>query len=462
MLLTVLMLAACSSEPITVIITPTPDTGTLTPTPSNTPLPMPTEVSPTAVGETPLPSPTFRGPVIQPGYTMPPLPTATLLDIPTVTPTPEAPLITPTATETPGPTPTPVPLLDASRMGLQLYSNVDYEIWERQVLIQAEVTGVGWVKIQVNWAFLQPDGPNDFNARMQLFEQQVEAAVRPGFNILLSIAKAPQWARSDLNESGPPDDPQVLADFITFMLGTKIGPAVRAIEVWNEPNLAREWRGTLPFSGAGYMRLFAPAYNAIRAYSSGITIVTAGLAPTSTQDGVSVDDRVYLQQMYDAGLGNYTDVVIGAHPYGWGNPPDARCCDMSPERGWDDDPHFFFLDNLEAYRDILVNNGQADRQLWVTEFGWATWEGIPSEPPDIWMTYNTAADQANYAIRAFEIAQSLPYVGPMVLWNLNYANQTLVDQRSEITAYSILNPAVFPSERPLYWALARATGALTD
>lgn len=480
-ILTVLAVAVafsgCSSpEPLEVVITPTSAEPTATQTPipvlavaserpSTTPTATPaSEETRTTSSPTPSQTPVaFTGPVVGQGYVSPTpqTPTQDFAEIPTVTPTPALPTDTPPPTDTPGPTATPVPGLDASIMGLQVYSNVDFDRW-MQVIGAAQTTGVQWVKVQVNWAFLQPEGPQVFGERLQLFERQIEALNRAGFNVMLSIVKAPDWARSDATESGPPDDPQVYADFITFLLNdTKIGPVTDAIEVWNEPNLIREWRGTLPFDGAGYMSLFAPAYAAIRAYSPEIAVIVAGLAPTSSIGSDAIDDRIFLQQMYDAGLSNYGDVVIGAHPYGWGNPPDMRCCDAIAGRGWDDNPHFFFIENLEATYAIMQRNGHGDRQIWVTEFGWATWEGLPSAPPEDWMTYNSAMDQANYVIRAFEIGQELPYVGPMILWNLNFANPFTVENSDEVAGYSILNPVVFPSERPLYWMLGQATGAIT-
>lgn len=481
------LLGGCAEpEVIRVIITPTPDPNAMvtTPLPSVTPtsthtMAIPSTETDTLTPEIPQPSitptettlpPTILtqgtttwGAVIRPGYTLPPVPPPRITpipEIPTITPTPGPPTqmpmrVTPEQT-TPGPSATPVPKLDASRMGIQIDANLDWSDFQRAIGL-SEVTGVHWVKIQVNWNYLQPLGPNEWNERMQLFEQQVELASRPeNRRVLLSIAKAPDWARSNQNEDGPPDDPQILADFITFMLNTKIGPATDAIEVWNEPNLAREWRGTLEFSGTGYMRLFRPAYNAIRAYSPTITIVTAGLAPTSPLPE-TVDDRTFLQQMYDAGLRDFRDVVIGVHPYGWGNPPDARCCNTIPDRGWDEDPHFFFIHNIEEIYEIMVQNGHQNVQMWVTEFGWPTWEDLPGDAPEGFMTYVSEADQANYAIRAFEIGQSLPYMGPMFLWNLNFANGTTVNQGNEIAAYSIINPTIFPQERLLYWLLNQAT-----
>lgn len=459
-----LALFACTpQEPILIIITPTPDPDAATATPvepvivptsddvaDDEPEPTDTDAPPTATEVTP--EATYLGPIIPPDYTLPAVPGPDII-IPTDTSTPTGPTPIPLPTDTPGPTPTPVPGLDASQMGIQVYSNVTFEDFEH-VMRRANETGVGWVKIQLNWAFVQPEGPETFGERFQLFERQVELAARPGFRVMLSVAKAPNWARSDTAESGPPDNPQDFANFLRFMLNeTKIGESIHAIEVWNEPNLQREWRGTLPFNGDGYMQLFRPAYDAIREYSSSIAIITAGLAPTAAPG--SVDDRLFLQQMYDAGLANYTDVGIGSHPYGWGNPPDARCC-SSNGRGWDDDPRFFFLDNIEDKWEIMQRNGH-DARIWVTEFGWATWEGLPGEPPEVWMTFNSAEDQANHALRAFEIGQERSYMGPMILWNLNFANVVTVEQRNEIAGYSILNPVLFPSERPLYRMLIEAT-----
>ncbi|GAB4522235.1 MAG: cellulase family glycosylhydrolase [Anaerolineae bacterium] len=472
------------------VITPTPDpnaathtptlqppTATVTETETSTASATATMESPTAITEeadisaTPddrPPTATLIGPILAPDYTLPEVPPPrtpsvlpTIAGIPTITHTPLPPTRQPQQAETEGPSPTPVTGFDAARMGIQVDSNLDFDSW-MGVVGDVETTGVHWIKVQVNWGFLQPDRPNEFNDRMQLFERQIEAMSRPpDHRVLLSIAKAPLWARTtDQTEDGPPDNPQALADFITFMLrDTKIGESVDAIEVWNEPNLIREWRGPLPHSGAGYMQLFRPAYDAIRAYSPDMDIVTAGLAPTSNLPG-AIDDREFLQQMYDAGLSSYQDIHIGAHPYGWGNPPDARCCDPFPNQGWDEDPHFFFISNIEETYDIMQRNGHGDLQMWITEFGWSSWNDLPSSAPEPWHTYTSAVQQGNYMLRAFEIGQDLPYVGVMFLWNLNFANESTVGNSNEISGFSIINPVLFPRERPAFWMLAQATGSI--
>lgn len=470
-----LALTACTQPaPILVYITPTPDVPTSTPTsiatlgepPTNTP----------AIPGTPTSTPMIVGPVVGANYTLQPsnTPRATRTPLPSATPTvppfTAEPTFTqaPPATNTPAITNTPIPRLNRDLMGIQVYANHGTTEWDF-FLSRAKELGVGWLKVQVNWSFLQPNGLNPDEQVFRTFELNMQSADRAGFKLLLSIAKAPPWARPNGQADSPPDNPQALADFINMMFtSTKIGEFVDAIEIWNEPNLRREWNtSALPFNGAGYMQLFQPAYNAIRAYRSDIVIVTAGLAPTTTIGDSSVDDRDYLQQMYDAGLSNYTDVVIGVHPYGWGNEPDARCCNPGGDRGWDDNPHFFFFDNLEDTRAIMNRNGHQNIQMWPTEFGWAVWEdvGVPlPDPPESnqWMTYNTLDEQANYTLRAFEIGQQRGDIGVMFLWNLNFANPLTIQNREEIVGYSLLFP---PTEeggdirrRPLVYLLPLAAG----
>lgn len=452
-------LFACGPQtPILVFITATPDSPSLTPTPINTlaPLPSHTPGNP----NTPSQTPQVIGAVVGADYTLEPsnTPRPTRTPLPSATPEitiPPRPTNTqpgPTSTP-PGPTSTPFPLLNRDQVGIQVFANLGRDEWDHS-LSRATELGVTWIKVQANWAYLQPNGANANEQVMRLFELNMETTKQRGFKIMLSIAKAPPWARpSSFGADAPPDNPQELANFLNLMFReTKIGEVVDAIEIWNEPNLRREWNtGALPFNGAGYMQLFAPAYDAIRAYRSDITIITAGLSPAITQGDSSVDDRDYLQQMYDNGLRNYmgdTNVVIGTHPYGWGNPPDIRCCDPFAERGWDEHPHFFFLDNLDAARDIMTRNDHVNGKQWVTEFGWAVWEdieamgyGLPDPAENYgWMKYTTLNQQVDYTVRAIEIGQSRPDVGVMILWNLNFADPLTLQNRQEIIGYSLLFP----------------------
>jgi polysaccharide biosynthesis protein PslG len=463
----VLLLVGCAqANPVVIYVTPTPGEAATEAITANVAqastvvLPtdqiiQPTDDTPTL---TPGPTVTFIGSIIGDDYvppatntpapTTPPSPATTAVPQTEPTDTP-APILE--ATDIPLPTGTLIPNLDTSNVGIQIESFLTNDD-KAEALNQVEDDlQLGWVKLQIAWNLYQPSSPSEVNQELRRIETFIEQIrLQRQVNVLVSIAKAPDWARSDLTEDGPPNDPQALANFISLLL-TETNGAIAAVEIWNEPNLAREWRGQ-PITGAAYMRYFDAGYRAVKAYDPNIMVVSAGLAPTGDSE-FTRDDRAFLREMYAAGLANYDGIAVGVHPYGWGNPPDARCCDLSDERGWDDAPQFFYLDTLDDYREIMVAAGHSDTQMWLTEFGWATWEGLPGEPPQIWMTYNSKWDQANYTLRAIQIAQSRADIGPLFLWNLNFAQPILIDQRDERVAYSIVLPEGVPRERPLYWML---------
>lgn len=490
------ILSSCAPQaPVLVYVTPTPGEAAAVSVPSIVPTSVPPSATATwtaapsatmtpDVLTTILPTNTALGALIGTDYVLPPtltprptdtLPPPTVGASPTSAPqVAETPTLAPTM---PGPQPTVIPNLDAARMGIQLDPTLDQDDW-RKALSDIQKLGVKWVKLQISWKQLQPNGADEISVDFKRLEIYIEEASGANLDILISVAKAPAWARSNQTEDGPPDDPQALANFINLMLN-EFGTSVDAVEIWNEPNLVREWQGQ-PLNGASYMSLFTPSYSTINAYSERmktdpktprsvpVWIITAGLAPTGDSDG-SRNDRTYLQEMYNAGLGQYPDVFVGIHPYGWGNAPDAVCCQAQGQgRGWDDDPHFFFLNNIQDFRQVMVNNNHGANKMFATEFGYATWDAFPGEPPQPWMAFNDRWAQANYTVRAFELAQTFDYMGPVILWNLNVASKPTISNRDEMAAYSIMFPGSSCqvdlekselTERPAFWMIHDAIRA---
>ncbi len=396
------------------------------------------------VENTPLSTPVtaataWPGAVVGPDYTRPP----------TQSPIPS----TPAPTAIPMPTPPPAPRLNGENVGIQLVLHLSDEDWA-QAMLQIERLGIRWIKLQLAWDYLQARGPAEWEVNIKRTELHLQDAKRRGFNILVSLARAPDWARTSHEDEGPPENPDTLANFIHFLYERGIGQLINAYEIWNEPNLIREWTGR-PLNGREYMRYFAAAHTAIRSRSASVTIITAGLSPVAELPHAR-DDRQYLREMYAAGLANYHDIAVGIHPYSWGNPPDARCCSSGPERGWDEHPQFFFANTLDDYRAIMRSNGHGGIPFWVTEFGWATWEDLWGEPPQPWMPYNSLAQQSEYTLRALQISEERADIDKMFLWNLNFgASELNINNRDERAAYSLIIPAEY-IERPVYWQLREA------
>jgi hypothetical protein len=316
-----------------------------------------------------------------------------------------------------------------------------------QTLAWAGGTGAQWIKQQVEWVHIERS-PGEFD--WWELDRIVSKTNERGLKLLLGVNHAPAWTRSDPVEYGPPHDP---AEFGRFMgiLAARYAGNVHAYELWNEPNLRREWRGE-PLDPALFVTLIRAGSGAIRHADPGATIISGGPAVTGINDGeTAVDDRVYLRGMVAAGVGDWVD-AIGVHPYGFGNPPTERWDDPSHQApSHNNHPSFFFLDTLEDYRDILVQGGLASTPVWVTEFGWPSVDGLGSVDTAgrEFARYVSEEQQGEYLVAGFQTGQSLDWVGPMILWNLNIA--TIWGKDRPESAYSLLRPDT--SYRPAYVAI---------
>lgn len=319
--------------------------------------------------------------------------------------------------------------------------------------------GVGWVKHEIPWREFELS-PGQIN--LGLLDEIVSTLEAGNYQIMFTITTAPDWARTIREESGPPDDINQFGVF-AGQLAERYKGRIHAYEIWSEPNLRSRWKSVVHSIGAeSYMALLQTAYSAIKSADPAAVVVSAGLAPTGyndafdTEAGVfevnAVDDRVFLEGLYAAGLASYTDAV-GVNAMGWANPPDARCCEPSSGvQSHYEDPRFYFIETIEAYRSIMERAGDTDKALWVTVFGWGTSEDLGEpDPLNAFMSYIDLDEQARYIRRAFEIGYWLDYVGPMFLSNLNGC---LAPANYDLDAcyYSLIGPNGTP--RPAYNAVA--------
>ncbi len=358
-------------------------------------------------------------------------------------------------------TPTPELIPPTSAPSFPIYNSIPLNREEIgvQIHLQGEDLGwlmehlralnVGWVKVQVSWKLYQ-SAPDQYTTdRFANLDAFVTAANENNIAVMLSVSKAPEWSRPTTEMDGPPSDFALFGEF-TRHLATRYQGRVAAYELWNEPNLQREWNG-FPLSAADLVELIRIGANGVRAVDAEAFIISAAPATTGINDRqTAIDDRVFLREMLAAGVANAVD-AIGVHPYGWANAPDSSMSDPGFAPSHNNHPSFFFSDTLHDYAAILAEYGAADKPLWVTEFGWGSFEKFGTSPPAgaEFMTNNSEWQQAEYILRAYELAHGWEFVGPMILWNLNFA-PTLGNQFSE-SGYSLLRPD--GSLRPAYRSL---------
>lgn len=399
----------------------------------------------------------------------PPTPTPNLITtptntIPTVTPpstqVPTAepmPSLAPTATNLP-PTPTPnYPIhtgsaIDKTQVGVQIHIHQENH---EAIFEHLRTLGVGWVKVQVSWKLYQPYPDQFSEERFAELDRVVQLAEENNISVLLGIAKAPEWSRPTTELDGPPSDYALYRTFTQFV-AARYANRVAAYELWNEMNLQREWNG-VPLSPTDFVQLVALGAEGVRAGDPTAVILSGAPAPTGINDGVTaVDDRVYFRTMLEAGLAAHVD-GYGIHPYGWGNPPASTVNNPDPSiPTHNNHPSFFFQDTVQDYVNIMQTLDVA-KPLWTTEFGWGSFENVfnetgqPANPPAgvEFMAQVNEWQQAEYTADALAWGQERPFMGPMILWNLNFG-QLLGYQFSE-TGFGILRPDGTP--RPVYQTL---------
>jgi len=317
-----------------------------------------------------------------------------------------------------------------------------------------------WIKHQIEWKEYEP---SKGQYQWETIDPIVDTAHAAGLNVLLSVVKAPGWARGGrIEEDGPPVD---YNDYGNFMAATaqRYCGRVQAYEIWNEQNLRREWNTGRELSATEYVDLLHVAYDRIKAVCPSAIVVSGGPTPVGYTSPTAIDDFDYLRAMYQAGLKNYSDAV-GVHPSGFNNPPDWRYPPPYSEPGDSDsfrgNRQFYFLNTIEGYHDIMVEFGDGDRKLWATEFGWASIENLTQQPNEGYgyAVDNTELEQAHYLVTALQLARNKGYTGVMFIWNLNFAPARGEDD--ERAAFGILRGDW--SQRPAYQtlALARTTGEL--
>lgn len=371
---------------------------TLPPTAVPTAAP-PTEppVSPTE----PLVPTTASEPDKQAEATVPPPPTATTAP-PTATPVP--PTVAPTAR------PAKSLHMNSPEYGMQAFLWWRPEVGSRDLQMIRDA-GFTWCKVNFGWRDIEGAAKGAFD--WSHTDWIVETANNENIDLLVRIDHQPQWTGGGFPTNGPPDKTQDLVDFLTAIVSRYKG-RVRAYEVWNEPNLAREWGGKLPDPGA-YCKLLKVSYAAIKAADPNAMVISAGLSPTGSWTEEARPDDWYLESMYIA-MGHSSDGyfdVLGVHGPGYKSPPERDPAEVEANKDLGGHRSFCFR-RVEDMRAIMVKYGDTDKQVALLEFGWSS-DPRPDSPYHWHMV--SEETKADYLVRAYQYAKQnwSPWIGLMNL-----------------------------------------------
>lgn len=326
--------------------------------------------------------------------------------------------------------------------------------------------GYGFIRQGFPWEYIEPQrGQFDWAK----FDAIVEKASARKLQIIARLDRPPFWAREkeyDRLKSARPKDfdgitgpPENYEDYARFVaeVASRYQGKLKFYQIWNEPNLANEWNDRRVNPG-DYVKLLQQTYTKLKQTDPGAVVLAAPLSPTD-QDGPqfnNLNELKYLEEMYRAGAKAYFD-ILAVQMYGLGYPPDFRLL------------HFNFnakdwkrvnLNRAAASREVMVKNGDSNKPVWATEYGWISVPpgpylddyNNPQKGNQQWGESKTEQEQADYLVGGLERARKeWPWLGVVNVWFFR-ADPPLSARPQDPTNYfALVKPDFQP--RPAYYKL---------
>jgi len=315
----------------------------------------------------------------------------------------------------------------------------------------ARDAGFKWVKQRFEWRNIERRDKGNFEWNEP--DRIVEAVSRSGLKIVARVDNQPQWSSSTITwpGTGPPNNLSDFTDFLTA-LATRYRGRIHAYEIWNEPNIDREWGDKTP-DPVAYTRMLKDSYEVIKAADPQALVVSAGMSPTSTSNAQAMPDLDFIRAMYANGARDSFD-LLGVHAAGFKADPCADPAQVALDPSLtNQDPspaqmkRIYAFRHVEDVRALMVEQGDTNKQMAVLEMGWTT--DMRPGSPYAWHAVDRAV-QATNLVGAFQCARQnwAPWMSFMTVIYIPDSDWT---QQHEQYWWSITNPDGTP--RPAYTAL---------
>jgi hypothetical protein len=341
----------------------------------------------------------------------------------------------------------PVAYTGMNPYGINTFLEQEVEDWKiHRTLRLISDAGFKWIRQEFPWEDIEIEGKGVFRDRREgrdissweKYDHIVDLAEEYGIQIIARLDNPPAWTRAAGNELGtlaPPDDYADYGDFVYAVVSRYRG-RIKYYQIWNEPNIYPEW-GEAAVDPEAYTELLKVGYQRAKEADPEAVILSAGLAPTTERTERNLEDLVFLQRMYDAGAQDYFD-ILSVQGYGlWNGPTDRRA---HPDRA--------NFSRVLLIRELMVENGDADKPIWASEVGWNAlprgFDGFPY--------YGRVSEelQAQYSAQAYQRAQlEWPWMGVMSYWFFKRPGDYEKDQ--PFYYFRMMEPDFQP--HPVYFAL---------
>lgn len=249
-----------------------------------------------------------------------------------------------------------------------------------QVFDQVVASGSPWMRVDAGWCSLEEAGPRIISTWYQdRLDTVVSMARARNIKLLVMVGCAPPWAGGTTYHDYP-NAPSQYQRVMTY-LSARYAGRVAAWEIWNEPDCIGGC-GNGPASE--YVPILRAGFRGVRAGDPSAIVVSGG---------VSGNNVPWLTQMYAAGAAGYFD-VLATHPY---IAPTTSGPDVPPNS-------IYTIKAVALVHDLMVSNGDGQKKVWFTEFGWST-PGTQTDRPGV-----TPTKQATFLRQSADVMLAYPYV----------------------------------------------------
>jgi hypothetical protein len=347
-----------------------------------------------------------------------------------------------------------IPNTNVNPFGANVFLHKEVEADKNnKTLDLAQEAHLGWVKQDFAWSDIEISGKGDFTDRRNGAEKSawdkydniMKQAEDRKLKVVARISFAPDWAREA--GSGANDAPKNygdLADFIVALI-THYKGRLGYVQVWNEPNLAYEWKQGGKVDPTAYTEMLKTVYPRAKQADPNVQILSAPMAITleNIETAGNLNELDYWDQMYKAGAKDFFDIV-SANAYGLDQPPDA-----APSK------EVLNFRRVELLHAVMEANGDSNKAVWFNEYGWNASPTTLSQEEQLHWRRVEPDVQAQWTVDGIQYGlDHWPWAGVFFIWYFRQVGDIPQDQAEYY--FRLVDPDF--SVQPVYKAVRRAAG----
>ncbi len=235
----------------------------------------------------------------------------------------------------------------------------------RQSIRNLAKAGIQWIRVGAHWNQIEPFRGKNKQKVIDRLDLIIELALQEKIKVYLQLGAPPSWASEAPGEKDSwAYSPTTAVDWRAHvsMMANRYGDRINYWEIYNEIDWIF-WKSDLK----KYAKFLKTAYIELKKVNPENRVILGGLA----FDGIHVwrlrpgAEEHALQKLYNNGIANYFD-IFAMHPYSG-------------------DPEFSTVESIDkincAY-EIMLKNGDGDKQIWLTEIGMDTKGSDPAQLKD--------------------------------------------------------------------------------